>query len=765
MKQKFSVTGMMCAACQANVERSVRKLNGVKLANVSLLSNSMVVEYDEKQIGEEAIIQAVDKAGYGASIFVNESIKKIQEKKQAELKLRRKKLLWSLVFLIFLMIVSMGGMALHHYGNFPSMDSPYLGLIFTIEALLQVAFLVPIVVIHFSYFTSGFKSLLKGHPNMNSLIALGSSISMLYSLYGIIRLLIVLFSYGFSTNGNVEAMNDANNLYLESAGMILVFVSIGKYFEKKATSKTTEAISKMVSLTPDTAYLEVDGVEKEVTTDSLKEGDVVIVKSGAYLPADGIIVEGYGHLDESSLTGEANPIYKSVGDKVIAASINQNGSFKLKVTSVGKDTTISQIVSLVEQASQSKSPMANLADKISLVFVPTVIGLSLLTFIIWMILGYGQIVSLDNPFSTALNYAITVLVISCPCALGLATPVAIMVGDGKGAENGILIKSAQAFESLNQAEVVLFDKTGTLTKGEAKLLQFKTKGISEEEALVLSASLEVHSEHPLSKAIVEEAKARKLSFKPTSEFTSIPGKGIQGNHLLIGNLALMKENQIKVDSLEAEVNEMSLDGLTVLYLAKDGEVVALFGVGDFLKEEAKDSVNALKQLGKQVYIVSGDHQVTAEAIGKQLGVDGVFGGVLPTGKAEIIERFQKQGKKVAFVGDGVNDALALTKADIGIAIGAGSDIALDSADIVLVKSDPMDVVTAFNLSKKVVWNIKENLLWAFFYNILLIPLAAGVLSSYIQMKPMYGSIAMSLSSVTVVLNALRLRLFKAKKEE
>ena len=764
MKRKYNVTGMMCAACQANVTRAVCKVDGVKEANVSLLANNMVVEFDEQKASDEQIISAVKNAGYGASIFVNESIKKIQQKRERELHNRLVRLLVSLGLLVVLMVVSMGGMLLHEYGNgFMSASDPNFVTEALISVALQFAFFIPIAILQFHYFVSGFKSLFKLHPNMNSLIALGSTLSLLYSVFGYLMMIVG------AVQGNHEAVHMYwMNMYVESAAMILVFVSIGKYFEKKATNKTTASIADMMALTPDTAYLVVGDEVKEVLTDTLQVDDIVMVKPGLSIPTDGVIIEGSGNIDESAITGESLPVHKTAGDKVIGATINRNGSFRFKVTSVGKDTTISQIIGLVEEASESKAPIARLADRISLIFVPAVIGLSIVTFAIWMILfetGTVATPTNSNAVSMSLRFAITVLVISCPCALGLATPVAIMVGTGKGAENGILIKSAEAFERLEKIGLVLFDKTGTLTKGEMSVVDSRVFHGGAAEAIQMAASLEQYSEHSISNAFLTLAKERGLDLFAVPGFEDVPGKGIQGNDYAIGNRLLMEGLGVEVGFADEDFNRLSEQGLTVVYFAKGKELVAIFAVGDPIKESTKTGLETLKNQGKKISIVTGDNKKTAQAIANQLGIDDLFAEVLPKDKADIVKKLQEQGKKVAFVGDGVNDAPALTQADVGIAIGAGVDVAIDAADIVLVKSDVSDVAAALRLSHKVVMNIKENLLWAFLYNVLLIPLAAGVAYPYVSMQPMYGSIAMSISSVTVVLNALRLRFFKKTEKQ
>jgi Cu+-exporting ATPase len=595
---------------------------------------------------------------------------------------------------------------------------------------------------------------------MDSLVALGSTVSLLYGLFAYIMIIV-----GWASGDHPMVMDYSMNIYIESAGTILFFVSLGKYFENKATNKTTASIADLISLTPDTAYRIKDNEVEEVPTESLEVDDIVLVKPGEAVPTDGVIVSGYANLDESLLTGESLPVYKKEGDRVIGGSLNKTGSFQFKVTSVGKDTTMSQIVSLVEQASESKAPIARLADKISLFFVPAVILISLMTFTVWMLIT-GLSGSLN--VSLSIQLAISVLVISCPCALGLATPVAIMVGTGKGAENGILIKSAEAFELMEKTDVILFDKTGTLTSGAMTFHSIQVFNGTENVILQNAAAVESLSEHPLSKAIVAEAKKRGLSFEPAKDFTYRPGLGVEGNGYLIGNKALMDLSKVALGLSNAEAVDASLQGDTALYVAKEGKLLALIAIGDELKPNSISAVATLRKLGKRVAIVTGDNKDTARAIAQKLGIEEVYSEVQPSQKEAIVANLQKQGLKVAFVGDGVNDAPSLTKADIGIAIGAGSDVAIDSADIILVHSDPLDVVSAIELSHAVVKNIKENLLWAFFYNVILIPLAAGVLYNvqvawgHFILTPTIASIAMSLSSVTVVLNALRLRLFKRK---
>ena len=770
MKKKFDVSGMMCAACQANVTRVVAKLNGVSIVNVSLLAKNMVVEYDESIVSEQQIMDAVTTIGYGCSIFVNESIRKIQAKREAVLKKQRNKLILSVILLLCLMVFSMGPMIF----GFPKMDDPNYAMLMFIDVTMQFIFLVPIVILNWHHYSSGYKGLIKLHPNMDALVALGSTASTIYGIYAYVMIVV-----GWASGNHGMVMEHAMNIYIESAAMIPTFISLGKYFEARATQKTTASIAGLMALTPETAFLMRGDEPVEVPCESLQEDDLVMVRPGQSVPTDGIIVEGTSSIDESAITGESMPVYKKTGDRVIGATVNQEGSFIFRVTSVGKDTTIAKIIALVEEASESKAPIARLADKISSVFVPAVIGISLLTFAVWMILSGVGIVGEKAPdVNLAVQLAVSVLVISCPCALGLATPVAIMVGTGKGAENGVLIKSAEAFERMEKVDYVLFDKTGTLTTGKMVLKKIVSFGIDENELLSKAASIESKSEHPLSKAVVEEAKQRGLDFKAPAQFEYIPGLGVSDGQLHIGNRALMEKYGVDVEPAKDEFENLSNQGLTVLYAAENGQLIGLFAIGDSAKQSAALAIKRLHEMGKKVAILTGDNKITAKAIADELGVDEFYAEVLPDQKEGIVDELQKQGHIVAMVGDGINDAPALTKADIGIAIGAGTDVAIESSDIVLVRNDPLDVVSAIELSHKVTKNVKENLAWAFFYNILLIPLAAGVLygvhvppnwftgsQEHLVLTPMIGSIAMSISSVTVVLNALRLRLFKIEKSK
>lgn len=776
MKKKYDVTGMMCAACQAHVTNAVAKLEGVNSVNVSLLAKNMVVDFDPSIVSDEQIIAAVDGAGYGACPFVNESVKEIQKKREKALHKRLVKLVWSIVFLLALMVFSMGPMIPYFARSIDALMETNPSLYYFISVFnvaMQFLFFLPILILNWDHFRSGYKSLFRLHPNMDALVALGSTISAIYGVYAFIMLL-----FGVATSNMAMVMDYSMRMYIESAAMIPTFISLGKFFEAKATQKTTASIANLMALTPETAWkVGEDGQASEVSTDSLQEGDLVLVKPGASVPTDGVIVSGTSSIDESAITGESVPVFHQPGDKIIGATVNKEGSFSYRVTGVGKDSTIGKIISLVEEASESKAPIARLADRISLIFVPTVIVISLIVFTVWLILtGTGLVSRSHAPdVDLAFQLAVSVLVISCPCALGLATPVAIMVGTGKGAENGILVKSATAFEALEKVDVVLFDKTGTLTSGQMSLMELRVYGESEEAVLRSAAAIELHSEHPLSKAIVKAAREKGYEIKESKQFDYIPGKGVFDGSSYIGNKALLEEHGYHLGEKAAAFDELSAQGYSVLIYGKEGKIIALFAIGDSLKENSPAAVKTLQKLNKKVFILTGDNAKTAANIGGKLGVDGIYSEVLPDAKESIVEQLQQQGHKVAMIGDGINDAPALTKADVGIAIGAGTDIAIDSSDIILVRSDPKDVVSAIELSHKVVTNIKENLGWAFFYNIILIPLAAGCLygvtvapnwftgsQEHLVLTPMIGSIAMSLSSVTVVLNALRLRLFKAK---
>lgn len=748
---------MSCAACQANVSHSVSKLKGVLNANVSLLSNSMVVEYDETLVNEEAIMDAVAKAGYGACPYVDKSLAKEKSEKEASLHKRFVKLMISVAFLVVLMAFSMITMILRMNGH-PSVSSANYGWIVLLEVGFTLLLACPIIVLEFHIYQRGFKALIKGRPTMDSLVFLGSFVSLVYGIYEFGAIIFYL------SRGDASSIyNIASNLYVESSGTVLVFVSIGQYIEDRAKEKTSSSIGELLSLIPDSCFVRKEGKLVEVPSSSLVVGDEVFVKEGGSVPTDGKIIDGKGDLDESLLSGESLPVHKEKEDNVVGGSICRSGSFHFVVEKVGNTTVLSQIVALAKEAGESKPRLAKLADKIALVFVPVVIGISLATFVTWMLISNfngGVDVSLS------IRLAISVLLISCPCALGLATPLSLVATSGAGAKNGILIKSASAMESLDQADYFLFDKTGTLSSGTMKVERFILLGGEEKELLSSFASLEQYSQHPLSKAIVSYALEHEGVLSEKKGFSSFQGFGVSDAECSLGNKAFFAKQHIDVSSLEEEANHYSSLGFSVIYGSKNKKAVALFIVGDSLKENAALAISLLIKKGKKVAMVSGDSQLACAFMAKQLGIEEVYSQVLPEEKEGIVDEIKSQGYKVAFIGDGVNDAPSLAKADVGIALGSGSDLAIDSADILLMNDDPLDVVSALSLAHKGQNNIKENLLWAFFYNLLLIPIAAGALYAVktpqgpLVLTPTLASIAMSLSSLFVCLNALRLRRFK-----
>ena len=743
MTEKFNVTGMTCSACSAHVEKSVKKLNGVKSVNVNLLQNNMHVDCDETAVSVDDIINAVVSGGYGASVAGKEQEKK-DNKIDNEISNMKFRLIVSLVCLVPLMYISMG----HMWGW------PFLNVFHGAEngitfALTQMLLMLPIMYVNRKYYITGFKTLFHGAPNMDSLIAIGSGAAF---TYGIIA--IYCIGYGLGHGDKEFAHSYMMNLYFESAAMILALITLGKFLESRAKGKTSQAIEKLIDLSPKTAVVIRDGKEVTVGVDDVQIGEIVAVKAGQSVPLDGVIVEGNGAIDESAITGESIAVEKNVGDKVIGATINKSGYFKFKVEKVGEDTALSQIIHLVEEASASKAPIAKLADKVSGIFVPVVISIAVITIIVWLLLGKGV--------SFALSMGISVLVISCPCALGLATPTAIMVGTGKGAQYGILTKSAESLETAHQVDTVVLDKTGTITEGKPSVTDIAPVGISDKELLQIAASIEYLSEHPLAKAIVE--KADGLEFSDVADFEQIVGQGVKGNvdgkKVLAGNYKMMRENNIEVSEDEIFAN----DGKTSLYFAVDNKFVGIIAVADTIKETSRQAIEDMRNMGLDVIMLTGDNAVTANAIKNKLPLSSAVAEVLPSDKEEVVRKLQQSGHKVAMVGDGINDAPALTRADVGIAIGAGTDIAIESADIVLMKSNLQDVVTSIELSHSVIKNIKENLFWAFFYNALGIPIAAGVLYGIagLKLNPMIAALAMSFSSVFVVSNALRLRFFKPK---
>lgn len=752
MNKKYKVTGMTCSACSSRVEKCVGKLDGVNTVSVNLLTNSMQIDFDESKLTEEKIADSVTQAGYGMEIPTGKSEKKEEKEDIVEKNIEnmKKRTIWSFIFLIPLMYVAMGHMAGLPQPSFLRGDANAVSF-----ALTQLLLCIPVLYINRAYFERGFRSLIHGAPNMDTLISVGSGASLIYGIFAIYRM-----GYGLGTQNMELVHRYLHDLYFESAVMILALINIGKYLEARSKGKTSEAIQKLMDLAPKTALVERNGQVVEIAAEDMLTGDILQVKPGSSIPADGVVIEGRTSVDEAAITGESMPVEKKEGDTVTAATLNKTGFIRMRAARVGQDTTFSQIIRLVEEASSSKAPIARMADKIAGIFVPTVMGIALLTGIVWLLMG--------AEFEFALSCAIAVLVISCPCALGLATPVAIMVGTGKGAENGILIKSGEALEITHNVQSVVLDKTGTITEGKPVVTDIISLGMSENKILEISAALEKKSEHPLAEAVLLKAKGMEL---PNAEnFAAIPGKGItakiQGNIYYAGNQKLMQEQGISCEKALSSMEKLSKEGKTPLILADEKQVFGIIGVADVVKPTSAKAIQELKKLGIQVIMLTGDNARTAKAIQKQLDIDTVIAEVLPQDKEREISRLQEEGKTVAMVGDGLNDAPALARADVGIAIGAGTDVAIESADIVLMKNDLQDVATAIELSKAVIRNIKENLFWAFFYNVCGIPLAAGVLYPVFGLKlsPMFGAAAMSLSSLFVVSNALRLRFFHSLKK-
>lgn len=767
--EKYNVTGMTCAACQANVTRCVSKLEGVEEVNVSLLANQMTVSYDESKVGEEDIIQAVEKIGYGASSLEQQPAaaqsrggfrsewQARQDQAMNSQKQMKRRLISSIVLLVPLMYIAMGSMmGLPVPWFFVGMENSL------VNALAQLLLTIPVLFINRHFFQTGFKALWHRAPNMDSLVAIGSGASLVYGLFAMFRL-----AYGFG-HGDMELVHEyAHALYFESAAMILTLVTVGKYLEARSKSKTGDALGKLVDLAPKTAVVLRGGVEQTIPAEQVVAGDIVVIRPGEGIPVDGVVTEGHGYVDQAAITGESIPVEKNPGDQVISATINKNGTFQFQASKVGEDTTLSQIIRLVDEASNSKAPIARLADKVSGVFVPVVIAIAIVTAIVWLIAGMG--------FEFALSNAISVLVISCPCALGLATPVAIMVGTGKAAEMGILIKSAESLENLHNVDTIVLDKTGTITSGHPAVTDVLPldRSLTEEQFLAEAAAAEFGSEHPLAQAVVERAQQLGLSLPKAEAFEAVAGRGIRakvnGREYLAGNLAFLEENHLPAtleerSAAKSVVNKLAQEGKTPLLFLRNGKLLGVIAVADTIRETSRAAIQRFNEMGLHVVMLTGDNKVTAEAIRKELGIEQAISDVLPTQKEAHIRSLQEEGHKVAMVGDGINDAPALTRADIGIAIGAGTDIAIESADVVLMKDSLDDVAAAIDLSRAVVRNIHMNLFWAFFYNVLGIPLAAGVLYPAFQLRlsPMIGSAAMSLSSVCVVTNALRLRFFKRK---
>ena len=742
MQEKFVVTGMTCAACSAHVEKAVSQLQGVDSVAVNLMLGSMLVDYDPAQVTAQAIVSAVENGGYGAKPAADAEKQDTRRAQEEALGRMRRRLVWSIVCLVPLFYISMG-----HMMGLPL--PAFLTRSHLTHALAQLVLCVPILILNRSYFTVGFSQLFRRSPNMDTLVALGAGAGLVYSLIEMGRL----------AAGQVSGMPE---LYFESAGMICALVTVGKYLEERSKGKTTDAISALLALAPDSAVVQRDGAEVTIPAEDIRKGDIVVVRQGGKIPVDGVVTAGGGSVDESAITGESLPVEKAVGDAVTSATVNQSGYLELEATRVGADTTLSQIVKLMEEASSSKAPISRLADRISGVFVPVVMAIAVLAALLWGLVG-GMSVQF------CLSVGIAVLVISCPCALGLATPVAIMVGTGKAAENGILIKSAQSLELMGRVDTVVLDKTGTVTQGKPRLTDcLAAPEVTEEELLCVAASVEQPSEHPLSRAVTEAADERSIPLCDVADFTAVPGGGVQAllhdRTIYAGNAPYMQEKGVDIAPFAPQAGRWADDGKTVLYFAEEGRLLGLIAVADTVKPDSAAAIAALKQRGCRVVLLTGDNARTANAIARQVGVDQVISQVLPQDKATCVARLQQEGRLVAMVGDGVNDAPALVQADVGLAIGAGTDIAIESADIVLMKSSLADVASAAELSRAVLRNIRQNLFWAFFYNSVGIPVAAGVLypSLHLLLNPMIAAACMSLSSVCVVSNALRLRLWKPR---
>ncbi|NFN19124.1 copper-translocating P-type ATPase [Clostridium botulinum] len=737
-KKSFKINGMTCSACANRVERVTKKLQGVQESNVNFATEKLTIVVDEDVAGYSDIKTAVEKAGYKLE---KEDKAKEDKKESNPAKELLNRFIISVILTVPLLIISMGHMVGMHL---PSIIDPMINPLNF--ALIQIALTLPVMLVGYKFYKVGIKNLFKLSPNMDSLISIGTLAAFLYGIFAIVKI----------NQGNSEY---AMHLYFESAAVILTLITLGKYLEAVSKGKTSQAIKALMGLAPKSATVIRNGIESIIPIEEVVAGDIVLVKPGEKLPVDGEVIEGSTSIDESMLTGESIPVEKEIGSNVIGASINKTGFIKYKATKVGKDTALAQIVKLVEEAQGSKAPIAKLADVISAYFVPIVIGLAIIAAVAWIVAGESMIF--------ALTIFISVLVIACPCALGLATPTAIMVGTGKGAENGVLIKGGEALETTYKLNTIVFDKTGTITEGKPKVTDILVNNITENEILSLAASAEKGSEHPLGEAIVKESEDRKLQLKEINKFNAIPGHGIEvlidEKNIFLGNKKLMQEKNVDISSLDAQSERLSNEGKTPMYIAINSELKGIIAVADTVKENSKEAIEMLHSMGIKVAMITGDNKNTANAIAKQVGIDIVLAEVLPEDKANEVAKLQKDGDKVGMVGDGINDAPALAKADIGIAIGSGTDVAIESADIVLMKSDLMDVPTAIKLSKATIRNIKENLAWAFGYNILGIPVAMGILHIFggPLLNPMIAAGAMSFSSVSVLLNALRLRNFKA----
>lgn len=761
--EKYAITGMSCSACSSRVEKAVSKLDGMKKASVNLLTNSMQVDYDEGTLSSQDIIQAVIDAGYGATLSgENKKATAASEPSPSDLakkdmKAMKHRLIWSILFLIPVMYIAMHHMLLEWFGI--PVPEAFQAVFHGDENAITFAFtqfllILPIMYLNRKYYINGFRTLFQGAPNMDTLVGMGSMAAAVYGVFAIFRM-----SWGMGHGDWALVSQYSTNLYFESAGMIVTLIDIGKYLEARAKGKTSTAIEKLMDLAPKQATVLRDGKETVIPVEELAVGDEMVIRPGESIPADGIISEGSTSIDEAAITGESIPVEKQQGDSVTSATINKTGFIHVRASRVGADTTISQIIKLVDEASASKAPIAKMADKISGIFVPVVMTIAVITGLVWYFL-----LGADAEF--AFSTAISVLVISCPCALGLATPVAIMVGTGKGAENGILIKSGEALETAHAIDTVVMDKTGTITEGRPRVTDIWVRKGTEDQLLTLAASMEQGSEHPLAEAIMNYARDHHMIPHAVTNFKAIFGRGIEavynGQTYYAGNTRLMEEKGISSDAIQQRLNELADAGKTPLIFADAKEIIGIIAAADMEKASSAEAISLFGKMGIDVVMLTGDNQRTAEAIRKRLHIPQVIAGVLPQDKERHIAALQAQGHKVAMIGDGINDAPALAKADLGIAIGAGTDVAIESADAVLMRNDLLDAVSAVRLSKAVIRNIKENLFWAFFYNAICIPLAAGVLypAFGIRLNPMIGAAAMSLSSFSVCMNALRLRFFK-----
>lgn len=749
-KQLLDITGMSCSACSSRIEKVVNKMQGVEQMNVNLLKNNAHVTFDESVVDEKAIIARIEKLGFGARVHAANVAAPVPQQDTAaqEMEEMRQRLIGSLLFAGLVFYQHMGRMWGWPLPSFILGQENEL-----INALLQMLWCIPVLFIDRKYFIHGVRNLLSGAPNMDSLIAVGSGASFIYGLYSVFGM-----AYAFGHNCLDLLPGFADALYFEASAVILALVTVGKFMEARAKSHTSDAIQALMNLTPKTALVERHGLQGEIPVEEVVTGDVLIVKSGASVPVDGKIIEGSAALDESALTGESLPVDKTIGDKVIGGTINRSGYFKMEATAIGADTALAKIIALVDEATSSKAPIAKLADKVSGYFVPAVIGIAVLAAVVWLALGAS--------WHFALTIAISVLVISCPCALGLATPTAIMVGTGRGAKSGILIKSATALETAHKIDTVILDKTGTITAGKPVVTDILPIKITENELLAFAAGLEKLSEHPLGEAIVAAAEAKQLVLPEAGNYKQIPGQGVtaelSGAECAAGNLKLLEALNVDVSSLMERYDKLAAQGKTPLYFVRAGELLGCIAVADTVKPTSREAIGKLQAMGLRVLMVTGDNQATAEAIRAQVGVDEAVAQVLPQDKEAVIRKLQQEGHIVAMVGDGINDAPALARADIGIAIGAGTDIAIEAADMVLIKSDLLDVAKAICLSRSVMTNIKENLFWAFIYNAVGIPFAAGVFYTAFGwlLNPLIAAAAMSCSSVSVVTNALRLRFIK-----